>query len=196
MSPETKERLFEPFFSTKFKGRGLGMAAVHGIVTNHGGQIEIESELGKGSSVSVLLPARPSATQTPSEPDQSPAGGGETILVVDDEETVLRVCEAMLRRLGYRVLLAETARRAIEIANSHEGEIHLAILDMWMPDLGGTEIFPALRLVRPDTRVLICSGYELDDSAQTLLDEGAFGFISKPFRLETLASQLREALST
>ncbi|MBN1478193.1 PAS domain S-box protein [Candidatus Sumerlaeota bacterium] len=195
MSRETQARLFEPFFSTKFQGRGLGMAAVHGIVTNHGGQIEIESELGKGSRLRVLLPARLPEAQATREPDQSPAGKGETILVVDDEETVLMVSKAMLERLGYTVLLAESAREAIELAHSHEGEIHLAILDMWMPDLGGTEVFPALRLLRPKTRVLICSGYELDDSAQALLDEGACGFISKPFRLETLASQLRAALS-
>jgi two-component system, cell cycle sensor histidine kinase and response regulator CckA len=195
MSRDTQGRLFEPFFSTKFQGRGLGMAAVHGIVTNHGGQIEIESEMGKGSQLRVLLPARPAVKRTTSDSDQSPEGSGETILVVDDEEMVLRVSKAMLERLGYSVLLAKSAKEAIAIAHSHEGEIHLAILDMWMPDLGGTEIFPALRMVRPATRVLICSGYELDESAQALIDEGAFGFISKPFRFETLATQLSRALS-
>ncbi len=120
--------------------------------------------------------------------------GTETILVVDDQQMVLDIAQKILVRLGYQVLLARDGREAVEIARNYDGEIHLALLDLTMPRMGGSEAYPLLMRARPQLKVLVCSGYELDSASQALLDAGASAFVQKPFRLRTLASQIRESL--
>jgi CheY-like chemotaxis protein len=198
MSPEIRAHVFEPFFTTKFKGRGLGLAAVYGIVKNHGGHILARSEEGNGTTFIVYLPtvktrevkrALAVAEDLPDIPR-----GSETILLIDDEEIVLGVTRRSLELLGYRVLTASHGQEAIDLALNHDGPIHLAIMDMSMPILSGPETYPLLIELRPAIKVIIASGYELDDAAQALLDHGALAFLQKPFRLECLGREVRKAL--
>jgi PAS domain S-box-containing protein len=193
MSPEIKTRVFEPFFTTKFQGRGLGLAAAYGIVKNHEGHITVESEEGVGATFRVYLPAT-AAAEPPPKPAPPSARSGETILVVDDEEMVLDVTREILERAGYRVLCARHGREAVELAQSYAGEIHLTLLDMGMPVMGGAEAFPLLILARPKMKVIIATGYELDPAAQAILDAGANTFVHKPFRAHELAVRVRVAL--
>jgi len=194
MSPEIKSHVFEPFYTTKFQGRGLGLAAVYGIVMNHGGDILIYSEPGRGTTFKVYLPATTAAIRRVTEPKTENLTGTETVMIIDDEDAVIDVTRRILERLGYSVLVARNGREAIEIAQEFAGDIHVALLDMGMPVMGGTETFPLLRECRPKIRVLICSGYELDAASQALLDAGANGFVQKPFQLRTLGMQIRHAL--
>jgi CheY-like chemotaxis protein len=120
--------------------------------------------------------------------------GSETILLIDDEELVLNVTRKLLERFGYRILVAHHGREAIRIAQTYPGEIHLAILDLGMPIMGGAEAFRPLRQVRPQLKVIICSGYELDGAAQALIDAGASAFIQKPYRTEVIGPLIRRVL--
>lgn len=195
MTPSIKARVFEPFFSTKFQGRGLGLAAVYGIVTNHGGSITVESELNRGSQFTVYLPAVESRKQSPAKT----AGnvlmtGTETILLVDDEAVVLDVTRSILQRLGYTVLCASDGQEAVDAARSHEGDIHLVLLDLAMPVMGGAQAFPLIKEARPKAKVIIYSGFELDPAAQAVLDAGANDYIQKPFRTRSLADRVRQVL--
>jgi two-component system cell cycle sensor histidine kinase/response regulator CckA len=197
MDERTRTRAFEPFFTTKFQGRGLGLAAVYGIVANHGGQVTIRSAPGQGTSVSITLPvcaAERAETSEGRHRRDLEHTGGETVLLIDDEETVIAVGSRMLERLGYTVVVARDGREGVELAQTHPGPIDMALLDMGMPVMGGKEAYPLLMEARPGMKVLICSGYELDTTAQEVLDAGAQGFIHKPFRFRELAAELREIL--
>lgn len=197
MDERTRTRAFEPFFTTKFQGRGLGLAAVYGIVANHGGQVTIRSAPGQGTGVSITLPvytAEQAETSEGRHQRDLDHSGGETVLLIDDEETVIAVGRRMLERLGYTVVVARDGREGVERAQTHPGPIDLALLDLGMPVMGGREAYPLLIEARPGMKVLICSGYELDTTAQEVLDAGAQGFIHKPFRFSELAAELREIL--
>ena len=195
MDAETASRVFEPFFSTKRQGRGLGLAAAHGIVRAHGGHIAVQSRPGLGTTLSVYLPAgtEPAAPPANAEEASLPTGS-ETVLVVDDEAVVREVAQNLLQHLGYRVLLAADGLEAVHVASDHPGEIHVVLLDLDMPVLDGERALPLLREARPDVRVIVCSGYDLDASAQALLAAGACSFIRKPFQASVLAPQVRRAL--
>jgi PAS domain S-box-containing protein len=197
MDERTRTRAFEPFFTTKFQGRGLGLAAVYGIVANHGGQVTIRSAPGQGTVVSITLPVCAAESAEAAEeqrPRDGALSGSETVLLIDDEETVVNVGCRMLERLGYSVVVARTGSEGVELAQAHPGAIDLALLDMGMPVMGGREAYPLLIKARPKMKVLICSGYELDTAAQEVLDAGAQGFIHKPFRFSELAAALRAIL--
>ncbi len=194
IDPTVLPRIFEPFFSTKFQGRGLGLAAAYGIVKNHRGYIGVESGIGRGTTFSIYFPAVDSIPDRPIVVAEPFPTGDETLLLVDDDDAVIDVTKSILERLHYRVLVARHGIEAVEVARTHEGAIDLAILDLGMPFAGGAEAFPFLKAARPDMRVMISSGYEMNDVVQGLLAAGADAFLQKPYRVSALARGIRQVL--
>jgi two-component system, cell cycle sensor histidine kinase and response regulator CckA len=196
MDAETQERIFDPFFSTKFTGRGLGLAATLGIVRGHRGMIKVASVPTRGTTFTVLLPCTSSA----SLPDQAPEPrrdrfrGSGAVLVVDDDETVRSVARQMLERSGFTVLTARDGSEGLDVYTSSLDPIALVLLDLTMPTLGGEEAFRALRRARPDVRIVLMSGYSSHELAARYGAEGLAGFIQKPFRLEELEECLTRVL--
>ena len=186
MSTETKERLFDAFFSTKSDSRGMGMSVVQRIVRLHGGAIKVESARGTGSVFRVLLrPRAAGAVATPEQSIVSPVEGG-LILVADDDTHVRELTERMLTRAGYDVILAEDGTDALAQFEQHGEEIALVLLDVLMPGLDGKETLVAIRKIKPSQRVVFMSGFDearLDD-----LENVSFGFLQKPFSLEQLTT--------
>jgi len=194
MTADVLSQVFKPFFSTKAQGRGLGLAAVYGIVKNHGGYVSADSKAGESASFTVYLPA---TTRKLDKTPQTPitvAGGHETILVVDDEAQILMINRRILEASGYKVLTARDGADAVRVANEFSGDIHLVVLDMAMPVMDGAEAFSLLKQVRPACKVIISSGFDLNDSARSLLEAGADAFLQKPFRLADLTSEVRRLL--
>ncbi len=189
-----RDRIFEPFFSTKQQGRGLGLAAAYGIVKGHGGDIVVSSPPAGGATFEVYLPGAVDAPGRDDDAADASLRGTETILLIDDEPLVLRVVGDILESLGYTVLSANSGKAAVQVAQEHEGTIHVAILDLGMPVMGGKETFPLLRKARPEMKVIICSGYDRQGDAEALLAAGADGFVSKPFLIEDLVPPMRAAL--
>lgn len=195
MDALTAARVFEPFFSTKFPGRGLGLAAVYGIVQNHGGQIALDTVSGRGTRVDVWLPAAREPMPEDTAPTEGDAPrGAETVLVVDDEETVLTVTTRLLERLGYRVVRARNGREAVSYARTAGVAMDAVILDLDMPVMDGASAFPLLRAERPGVPIVVCSGYELDPGSPRLRGIVPDAYLAKPFRRDALARVLREAI--
>ena len=197
MEEETRNGIFEPFFTTKFQGRGMGMAAVYGIVKNHDGWIYVDSELGKGTTVRIYLPAISAESKEQGAVKQSEIemGTGEgTILMIEDEDVVIEVTQAMLEWLGYRVMVAKTGKDAIHMTETFDGRIDLALLDIKLPDMGGGKVYPLIMKARPDLKVIVFSGYSIDGPARKILDAGAQDFNQKPFSLSTLSEKLKKVL--
>jgi two-component system, cell cycle sensor histidine kinase and response regulator CckA len=198
MPPEVQARLFEPFFTTKEagKGTGLGLATSYGIVKQHGGNIWFYSEVGQGTTIKVYLPRVKARAETVAAHDQStPAGHGtETVLVAEDEEAVRRLAVRVLQTHGYRVLEASNGAAALRLARAYEGAIHLLLIDMVMPEVGGKGLADQLRLQYPRAKVLFMSGYTNDVMVQHgRLDERA-AFLQKPFTPDDLARKVRAVL--
>jgi len=194
MDEEIRNRMFEPFFTTNFQGRGLGMAAVYGIIQNHGGWISVDSELGKGTLVQIYLPAVEAVEKETKEKEPKLEEGFGTILIIEDEDMILEVCRTMLEKLNYRVLEARTGEEAINIVRTFDGDIDLSILDIGLPDMDGDKLYPLLKEARTDLKVIVCSGYAIDGPAQEILDGGAQGFIQKPYAFAVLSEKLKEVL--
>ncbi len=194
MNEEERKRVFDPFFTTKFQGRGMGMAAVYGIVRNHDGWIFVDSELGKGTKVQLYLTPVEIEEEKPKTPEVEVATGSGTILMIEDEDVVIEVTQAMLERLGYRVMVARTGKDAIHITETFDGQIDLALLDIRLPDMEGGRVYPLVMEARPNLKVIVFSGYSIDGPARKILDAGAQGFIQKPFSLATLSEKVREVL--
>jgi two-component system cell cycle sensor histidine kinase/response regulator CckA len=197
MAPDVLERAFEPFFTTKRSGEGtgLGLATVYGIVTQAGGSVGITSELGVGSTVTVLLPATGEMVATESEaPATATAGHGETLLVVEDEDALREVAGRILCGAGYEVISAEGGAQALELAARHQGRIDLLVSDVVMPGMLGKDLAERLVAVRPDTRVLYMSGYAQPVLAsQGTLDPGVV-LLEKPFTATDLLRSVRHRL--
>ncbi|HOS26545.1 MAG TPA: PAS domain S-box protein [Deltaproteobacteria bacterium] len=196
MDDSVRARIFEPFFTTKGKGRGtgLGLASVYGIVKNHRGFVTVESRKGAGSTFTIYLPASDKPAQEELRISTEAPKGRETILLIDDEKMVLEVGSEMLKRLGYEVLTASGGRAGIETYRSNRDCIHLVVLDMIMPDLGGSKTFDGLLDIDPNVKVLLSSGYSLVGQAREIMEKGCRGFIQKPFGIHDLAEKIRKIL--
>ncbi len=189
-------RVFEPFFTSKASGRGLGLAVVLGIARAHRGVIQLESEPGVGTTFRVLVPSSLRAVSEPPlarEPAEPPRGSG-TVLVVDDQEAVIEVAEAFLQRAGFRVLTALGGRAALDALRTHGDEIDVVVLDLVMPEMGGEETFDALRDLRPHLPILLVSGYDKKMVGDRFLGRGIAGFLYKPYEPEELVERVRSAI--
>ncbi len=194
MEKEVLDRIFEPFFTTHFQGRGLGMAAVYGIVRNHDGWIKIDSGPGKGTNVTIYIPAVTQEIKAYAETSVEFSNGTSTILLIEDEKMVMNITEKMLESIGYNVLTAQTGKKAINILNTFKSKIDLAILDIELPDICGKDLYSLLIQICPELKVIVCSGYSSDGPAQEILNMGAQAFIQKPFRLKQLSSKIKELI--
>ena len=193
---EARERIFEPFFSTKLQGRGLGMAASYGIIINHGGWIEIDSEPGKGAVVSIYLPVSANTEDVLLREEKEIAAiskGKGTILIIDDEEVVLDTSRLALEHLGYKVLTANTGMEAISIVETAGEDIDLAILDIGLPDIMGDSVCRKIQELRPTIKVVVSTGYMVEDITEDVKIK-VQGFIQKPFSMSEMAMKLKEVL--
>ena len=198
MDTETQSRIFEPFFTTKEKGKGtgLGLSTVYGIVKQSSGYVFAESELGAGTTFYVYLPRVEESAEelSPAQSQQNDAGGCETVLLVEDEESVRELVRLTLASRGYQVLEAENGESGLRIAESFKEHIDILITDVVMPGMGGRELARKLLLLRPAISVLYLSGYTED----AVVTRGALGprtaFLQKPFTLQNLAKKVREVL--
>ena len=197
MDEATKSRIFEPFFSTKERGRGtgLGLASAYGIIKNHGGFIHVESEQGVGTTFMIYLPASDKEIEIIRKGEDDLQKGRETILIIDDEEMVLEVSAKMLEELGYQVVAASGGKMGIQTYEQNKDRIDLVILDMVMPELSGRDSFDALIRLDPSVKVLLSSGYSLDSQAKEIMERGCKGFIQKPFTMTELSKRIREILA-
>ena len=195
MAPETLTRIFDPFFSTKFTGRGLGLAAVQGIVRTHQGVVTVRSQPARGTTFRILLPAAnghvPATTRDPG-PGQPWRGRG-TVLLVDDEDGVREVARQMLQRFGYEVLTAAHGLEALDVFRVNPDRISLVLLDLTMPRMDGETTLRELLRIRRDVRVVLSSGYDGHDVIERLGREGMAGFVQKPYSHENLAAVLQQA---
>jgi PAS domain S-box-containing protein len=198
MSPETKSHLFEPFFTTKPKGKGtgLGLSTVYGIVKQCGGEIEVDTEPGKGSTFRIYLPLSEAPAMVSSHVRSTGLNlkGTETILLVEDEAEVRRFARELLTRQGYAILEAASGPDALRLWKRHRGAVDLLLTDVIMPQMSGRELADELKALRPDLKVLFMSGYTDDVIAQHGILDLATEFLQKPFTHETLGRKVREVL--
>lgn len=197
MSDEVKGMIFEPFFTTKGVGRGtgLGLAVVHGVVSQNGGRIAIESTVGAGTTFQIQLPLITDATSAAAvDSMRFAAQGSETILLVEDDEAVRKITRISLQSQGYTVLEADGGTAALRIVESYAGDIHLLVSDVVMPEMGGRQLLNAVRQYRPELRVLFMSGYTDDAVLLHGVVEATDAFIQKPFTPLSLARKVRDVI--
>jgi len=197
MDTQTSMKAFEPFFTTKStgKGTGLGLYSVYGIVQSHGGQINLSSEPGEGTTFDLYFPVLEQKLSRRKHMSMGvPVHGHGTILIVDDEKIIRQTLATMLSRLGYNTIIAEGGREALEHLGAGGDGIDLVLLDMVMEDMSGAETFREIRKMKNPPHVLLMSGQMQQVNVEHLIQEGARGFLSKPFTLRGLSRKIRFAL--
>jgi two-component system, cell cycle sensor histidine kinase and response regulator CckA len=198
MDAATRARIFDPFFTTKTAGRGLGPAAVLGIVRAHHGALKVYSELSKGTTFKLLLPLTSADVSPDPWANRSPTPwrGEGTVLVVDDEPMVRDVAQAILQRLGLTVTLAPDGEEAIRLFTEDPDRFGAVLLDLTMPRVSGAETFRRIREIRSDARVILMSGYNEDEASGQFAGKGLAGFIEKPFSTQALSEAIERVLGT
>ena len=197
MDREILQHVFEPFYTTKAVGRGtgLGLATVYGIVKQHSGHIECKSKLDRGTTFSIYLPAMEmEETSDVATSGEMPAFGTETILLVDDEESVMELGDQMLTLAGYTVLKARNGKEALEIYLEKRDDISLVILDLIMPVMGGSQCMEEILKVHPKAKILLASGYAADEPTKQVIEAHAKGFVVKPFKAKEILRTIRQVL--
>ena len=199
MDAETIQRIYEPFFSTKDvgSGTGLGLSVVQGLVKTHGGHIACTSEVGRGTTFNIFLPINKSeGTALVAEDVAQPAmvGGNETILLVDDEESLSKIAQLYFSEMGYLVHQAGSGEKALEIYQQHQGQIDLVVLDLGMPGMGGHKCLKEILAINPQAKVVVASGYTTDGQDRQALSAGAAAFVGKPFKMNELLKTVRDVL--
>ncbi|MCP4692715.1 MAG: response regulator [Desulfobacterales bacterium] len=196
ISPEDLNRIFDPYFTTKEKGKGtgLGLAVVHGIVKSHGGAVLVKSRVGSGSEFNVYFPAAPDDGDDYEEPEMQPPGGHERILLVDDEPNIVVVETEMLERLGYTVTATNKPDDALALFAGDPRRFDLVILDMTMPRVTGVQLAAELKRMAPDVRIILCSGYSEMVATENIHALGLRGCLQKPVSVHELAEAVRDAL--
>ncbi len=197
MDAATLERMFDPFFTTKFTGRGLGLAAVLGIVRGHRGAVKIYSEVNRGTTFKVLFPCAGPVAPGAGAAAPAPAAwrGSGTVLVADDEEYVRVTARRMLEFGGFQVVLAQDGREALDVFCRDPGRFRAVLLDLNMPRLGGDAVFREVRRLRPETPVVLMSGYNEQEVGDQFAGKGLAGFVQKPFRVDDLLAAMRTAVT-
>ncbi len=197
MSPEIRERIFEPYYTTKEKGvgTGMGLAVVHGIVKSYGGAINVESESNVGTTFKIYLPeVRYRHLSGVKTAEKKIPGGNERILFVDDEAALASLGKKLLENLGYQVIMMTDSPKAYKLFSSNPKRFDLVITDMTMPGLTGANLTQKIRHIRADTPVILCTGYSEKINEEKALDMGINAFIMKPLAIQELAAKVREVL--
>jgi PAS domain S-box-containing protein len=197
--PEVRERIFEPFFTTKElgKGTGIGLATVHTVVKSHGGFVVVESEVGRGTTFKIYLPADPVYRTLESDhpfPPDMPRGKGELLLVVDDEFSIREITQQTLEAYGYRVITATDGAEAVALYAKHSDEVALVLTDMMMPIMDGAATMQVLIRINPAIKIIAASGIDSGDNVGKARGAGATDFLIKPYAAETLLTLIREVL--
>jgi two-component system cell cycle sensor histidine kinase/response regulator CckA len=196
MSLETQSRIFDPFFTTKFTGRGLGLSAMMGILRSHQGSLKIYSEVGRGSTFKLFLPAtKDTAVKMDALPLEGNWRGHGKLLLVDDEAGARRVGREAAEMLGFEVLEATDGREAVEVFRSQHASLTLVIMDLTMPHMDGREAFLAIRAIDDSVPVILSSGYSESDAAQAFVGKGLAGFLQKPYRIDQFTALVRQVLN-
>jgi signal transduction histidine kinase len=196
MSSEVLEQIFQPFFTTKDveKGTGLGLSTVLGIVKDHAGFVQVESEVDKGTTFKVYLPAIITQTPYPTAIAEPPQGHGERILVVDDEVMIREATRALLELHGYEVCIASSGLEAIAVYQQHQHDFQVVLLDLMMPMMNGLQVIPALKALNPHVKIVAMSASGLNDSSNSLPEIGSQAFLVKPYTTDDLLNTLRDVL--
>ncbi|MBM2840572.1 MAG: sensor histidine kinase response regulator, partial [Bacteroidetes bacterium] len=199
MDEATRQRLFEPFFTTKptGKGTGLGLAVVHGIMKSHHGHIDVESEVGKGTTFRLYFPVprtNHAAVETQQAMEDDVPGGSETVLLIEDEEALRELARGVLEARGYRVLLAADGEEAVQLYTEHRNEIAVVISDMGLPRMDGAGVFQRIKDINPAVKFILVSGYLEPEIKADLLKAGAKGFVQKPYTPLGILKQMRDVV--